>query len=130
MKIKLGIRGNSDSVSAIIIKLDDLMLVTADNLFLSGQESRTKTGKSIVSLLESLSSCDNEIEIGDKLIPMIEEELYIEKGTLNKFISYWTQNISRELPIVDKMSRDLLDLSNDKNKGFPTGSVDFGASME
>jgi hypothetical protein len=85
MKIKLGIRGNSDSVSAIIIKLDDLMLVTADNLFLSGDESRINTGKSIVSLLESLSSCDNEIEIGDKLIPMIEEELYIEEGTLNKF---------------------------------------------
>mgnify|MGYP003666691495 FL=1 len=85
MKIKLGIRGNPDSVSAIIIKLDDLMLVTADNLFLSGDESRINTGKSIVSLLESLSSCDNEIEIGDKLIPMIEEELYIEEGTLNKF---------------------------------------------
>ena len=87
MKIKLGIRGSSDSVSAIIIKLDDLMLVTADNLFLSGQESRTKTGKSIVSLLESLSSCDNDIEIGDKLIPMIEDELHIEEGTLNKFIN-------------------------------------------
>ena len=87
MKIKLGIRGNSDSVSAIIIKLDDLMLVTADNLFLSGQESRTNTGKSLVSLLESLSSCDNEIEIGDKLIPMIEDELHIEKGTLSKFIN-------------------------------------------
>ena len=87
MKIKLGIRGNSDSVSAIIIKLDDLMLVTADNLFLAGTEGRKKTGESIVSLLESLSSCDNQIEIGDKLIPMIEEELYIEEGTLNKFIN-------------------------------------------
>ena len=85
MKIKLGIRGNSDSVSAIIIKLDDLMLVTADNLFLSGQESRTNTGKSLVSLLESLSCVDNQIEIGDKLIPMIEEELHIKEGTLNKF---------------------------------------------
>ena len=87
MKVKLGIRGNSDSVSAIIIKLDDLMLVTADNLFLSGQESRTNTGKSLVSLLESLSSVDNQIEIGDKLIPMIEDELHIEEGTLNKFIN-------------------------------------------
>ena len=87
MKVKLGIRGNSDSVSAIIIKLDDLMLVTADNLFLSGEESRINTGKSIIALLESLSSCDNQIEIGDKLIPMIEEELYIEEGTLNKFIN-------------------------------------------
>ena len=87
MKIKLGVRGSSDAVSAIIIKLDDLMLVTADNLFLSGEESRINTGKSIISLLESLSSCDNQIEIGDKLIPMIEEELYIKEGTLNKFIN-------------------------------------------
>ena len=87
MKVKLGIRGNSDSVKGIIVKLDDLMLVTADNLFLSGEERRINMGKSIVSLLESLSSCDNDIEIGDKLIPMIEEELYIEEGTLNKFIN-------------------------------------------
>ena len=86
MKIKLGIRGNSDSVKGIIVKLDDLMLVTADDLFLSGQENRAKTGESIVALLESLSSCDNQIEIGDKLIPMIESELHIEEGTLNKFI--------------------------------------------
>ena len=87
MKVKLGLRGNSDQVSAIIIKLDDLMLVTADNLFLSGTESRTNIGKSIVSLLESLSCVDNQIEIGETLIPMIEDELYIEKGTLNKFIN-------------------------------------------
>ena len=86
MKIKLGLRGNSDQVSAIIIKLDDLMLVTADNLFLSGQEGRANTGKSLVSLLESLSCVDNEIEIGESLIPMIESELHIEEGTLNKFI--------------------------------------------
>ena len=87
MKIKLGIRGNSDSVSAIIIKLDDLMLVTADNLFLSGEESRVKTGESIVSLLESLSCVDNQIEIGETMIPILEEELHIEEGTLNKFIN-------------------------------------------
>ena len=87
MNVKLGLRGSSDQVSAIIIKLDDLMLVTADNLFLSGEESRINTGKSIISLLESLSSCDNQIEIGDKLIPMIESELHIEEGTLNKFIN-------------------------------------------
>jgi len=87
MKIKLGIRGNSDAVSAIIIKLDDLMLVTADNLFLSGEESRVKTGESIVSLLESLSCVDNQIEIGETMIPILEEELHIEKGILNKFIN-------------------------------------------
>ena len=87
MKIKLGIRGNEDAVSAIIIKLDDLMLVTADNLFLSGEESRVKTGESIVSLLESLSCVDNQIEIGETMIPILEEELHIEKGILNKFIN-------------------------------------------
>jgi hypothetical protein len=87
MKIKLGIRGNSDSVSAVIIKLDGLMLVTADNLFLIGEDNRKALGKGLISLLESLSSCDNQIEIGDKLIPIIESELYIEEGTLNKFIN-------------------------------------------
>ena len=87
MKIKLGIRGNSDAVSAIIIKLDDLMLVTADNLFLSGEEGRIKTGESIVSLLESLSCVDNQIERGETMIPILEEELHIEEGTLNKFIN-------------------------------------------
>ena len=87
MKIKLGIRGNSDQVTAIIIKLDDLTLVTSDNLFLIGVENRKKMGANIVSLLESLSSVDNQIEIGDKLIPMIESELHIEEGILNKFIN-------------------------------------------
>ena len=102
MKVKLGIRGSSDAVNAIIIKLDDLMLVTADNLFLSGQENRTKTGKSIVSLLESLSSVDNQIEIGDKLIPMIESELHIEEGTLNKFI---IEEESEEEKSINQMKR-------------------------
>ena len=87
MKIKLGIRGNSDQVSAIIIKLDDLMLVTSDNLFLIGEENRKTLGNGLVSLLESLSSADNQIEIGETIIPMLEDELYIEKGTLNKFIN-------------------------------------------
>tara|TARA_Y100000310_G_C20420281_1_gene686350 strand:+ start:491 stop:757 length:267 start_codon:yes stop_codon:yes gene_type:complete len=87
MKVKIGLRGNSDQVSAIIVKLDDLTLVTADNLFLSGVEGRKKTGESIVSLLDSLSCVDNQIEIGDKLISMIESELHIEEGILNKFIN-------------------------------------------
>lgn len=103
MKIKLGIRGNSDQVSAIIIKLDDLMLVTADNLFLSGTESRTNIGKSIVSLLESLSCVDNQIEIGETLIPMIEDELYIKEGTLNKFIT--EEEPSEEEKSINQMKR-------------------------
>ncbi|MBL69523.1 MAG: hypothetical protein CMO74_13965 [Verrucomicrobiales bacterium] len=103
MKIKLGIRGNSDQVSAIIIKLDDLMLVTADNLFLSGTESRANIGKSIVSLLESLSCVDNQIEIGETIIPMIESELYIEEGILNKFIT--EKEPSEEEKSINQMKR-------------------------
>jgi hypothetical protein len=87
MKIQLGLRGSSDTFNHVIVKIDDLILMNTENLFLSGQEYRTKTGRSLVQLLESLSSCDNEIEIGDKLIPMIESELHMEEGTLNKFIN-------------------------------------------
>jgi hypothetical protein len=86
MKIKLGVRGSSDTVNAIIIKIDDLMLVTADNLFLTGDESRNKMGKNIVALLASLSK-DHEIEIGENVVPMVEFELNLKKGTLNKFIN-------------------------------------------
>jgi len=114
MKVKLGIRGSSDAVNAIIIKLDDLMLVTADNLFLSGQESRTNTGKSLVSLLESLSCVDNQIEIGDKLIPMIESELHIEEGTLNKFIIEKEQITCVEVTTMQVMRMGFA--MNDKHK--------------
>ena len=85
MKIKLGVRGNSDAVNAIIIKMDDLMLVTADNIFLIGEENRNKMGQNIVALLDSLSK-EHEIEIGETVAPMIESELNLEKGTFNKFI--------------------------------------------
>ena len=85
MKIKLGLRGNSDAVYGIIIKIDDLSLITADNLFLIGIENRKKVGAGIVALLDSLSCVDNQIEIRDNLIPLIESELYIEAGTLNKY---------------------------------------------
>ena len=94
MKIKLGIRGTEDAVSAIIIKLDDLMLVTADNLFLSGTEGRESTGKGIVALLDSLS-VDHDIEIGKTIIPMLEDELYIKEGTLSKFIKENDEFFSR-----------------------------------
>jgi len=87
MKIKLGLRGNSDAVYGIIIKFDNLSLISSDNMFLIGEENRKKMGEDLVSLLESLSCVDNEIEIGETLIPMIESELHIEEGTLNKFIN-------------------------------------------
>lgn len=85
MKVKIGLRGNSDAVSAIIIKLDDLTLVTSDNLFLIGEETRNKIGENIIKLLDALSA-DNDIEIGDKLIPMIEQELNMENGALKKYV--------------------------------------------
>ena len=85
MKIKLGIRGNSDAVNAIIIKMDDLMLVTADNIFFVGEENRKKMGENIIKLLHALS-VDNEIEIGDSVQPMIEQELNMENGALKKYV--------------------------------------------
>lgn len=85
MKIKLGVRGNSDAVNHVIIKMDDLTLVTGDNIFLIGEENRTKMGENIIKLLDALS-VDNEIEIGDKLIPLIERELNMENGALKKYV--------------------------------------------
>lgn len=84
MKIKIGVRGNSDAVKGIIIKMDDLMLVTADNIFFIGEENRNKMGKNIVAMLDSLSK-EHEIEIGETVAPMIESELNLKEGTLNKF---------------------------------------------
>ena len=87
MKIKLGIRGSTDAINHIIVKIDDLMLVTADNLFLSGQEYRTKTGISLVQLLDSLSK-DHEISVGENVAKQIESELHI-KGELDKYANGW-----------------------------------------
>jgi len=84
MKIKLGLRGNSDAINHVIIKMDDLTLVTGDNIFLIGEENRIKMGENIIKLLDALS-VDNEIEIGDNVKSMIERELNMEKGALNKY---------------------------------------------
>ena len=84
MKIKLGIRGNSDAINHIIIKMDDLMLITSDNIFLIGEENRNKMGENIIKLLDALS-VDNEIEIRETLQPEIERELNMENGALSKY---------------------------------------------
>ena len=87
MKIQLGVRGNSDAISAIIIKMDDLMLATSDNIFLIGEENRTKMGENIIKLLDTLSvDIMNDIEIGEKVMPMIERELNMEDGILKKYV--------------------------------------------
>ena len=84
MKIKLGLRGNSDAVYGIIVKFDDLSLVSSDNIFLIGEENRTKMGENLKALLDTLS-IDNEIEIGDNVKSMIERELNMESGALKKY---------------------------------------------
>jgi phage I-like protein len=87
MKIQLGVRGNSDAVSAIIIKMDDLTLATSDNIFLIGEENRTKMGENLIKLLDTLSvDIMNDIEIGEKVMPMIERELNMENGVLKKYV--------------------------------------------
>jgi len=87
MKIQLGLRGNSDAVSAIIIKMDDLTLITADNIFLIGEENRNKMGENLIKLLDTLSvDIMNDIEISEKVMPMIERELNMEDGILKKYV--------------------------------------------
>ena len=87
MKIQLGLRGTSDAVNAIIIKIDDLTLVTGDNIFLIGEENRNKMGENLIKLLDTLSvDIMNDIEIGDKVMPMIERELNMENGSLKKYV--------------------------------------------
>ena len=87
MKIKLGLRGNSDAVNHIIIKMDDLTLITSDNIFLIGEENRNKMGENIIKLLDTLSvDIMNDIEIGEKVMPMIERELKMEDGILKKYV--------------------------------------------
>ena len=84
MKIKLGVRGSTDAINHIIIKIDDLMLVTADNLFLAGEEGRIKTGENLIQLLDTLSK-DHEISVGENISKEIERELNMEEGALNKY---------------------------------------------
>ena len=85
MKIQLGIRGSTDAINHIIVKLDDLMLVTADNLFLVGEENRDKTGKNLVELLNALSR-DHEISVGEGIAKEIERELNLN-GEIIKYTS-------------------------------------------
>jgi len=84
MKIKLGLRGSTDTINHIIIKIDDLMLVTADNLFLTGEEGRNKTGKNIVELFNCLSQ-EHEISIKENIAKEAERELNLKNGELQKY---------------------------------------------
>jgi hypothetical protein len=87
MKIQLGIRGSTDAINHIILKIDDLTLLSADNLFLVGEENRKKMGENFIKLLDTLSvDIMNDIEIGEKVMPIIEQELNMENGALKKYV--------------------------------------------
>ena len=75
--IKLGVRGSVDSVNHILIKIDDLILMNKDNLFLAGNEGRDKTGKNLVQLLDTLSK-DHEICVSENVANLIESELDVK----------------------------------------------------
>lgn len=85
MEIKLGLRGSSDAVNHILIKLDDLTLMTTENLFLAGEESRNKTGKNIVELFNCLSQ-EHEISIKENIAKEAERELGLKNGELQQWI--------------------------------------------
>ena len=85
MKIKLGLRGSSDAVNHILIKIDDLTLMTTENLFLAGEEYRNKTGKNIVELLDC-SSKDHEISIKENIANEAEREIGLKNGELQQWI--------------------------------------------
>jgi len=85
MKIQLGIRGSEDAINHILIKIDDLVLMNKDNLFLAGNEGRDKVGKNLAQLLNTLSK-DHEICVSKNVANLIESELDLKNQELQKFI--------------------------------------------
>jgi hypothetical protein len=83
--IKLGVRGSVDSVNHILIKIDDLTLMTTENLFLAGEEYRIQTGENLLQLLNSLSK-DHEISIKSNVADEIENVLGLKNGELQQWI--------------------------------------------
>ena len=83
--IKLGVRGSVDSVNHILIKIDDLTLMTTENLFLAGEEYRMQTGENLLQLLSSLSK-DHEISIKSNVADEIENVLGLKNGELQQWI--------------------------------------------
>ena len=81
--IKLGVRGSVDSVNHILIKIDDLILMNKDNLFLAGNEGRHQVGKSLVELLNTLSK-DHEVSVTENVANLIDSELDLE-GEMIKY---------------------------------------------
>jgi len=84
--IKLGVRGSTDSVNHILIKIDDLTLMTTENLFLAGEDYRIKTGKNLVELLNSLSR-DHQISASENVVKEIEDALSIKNEQLKNILN-------------------------------------------
>tara|TARA_A200000159_G_scaffold152170_1_gene162879 strand:+ start:17 stop:286 length:270 start_codon:yes stop_codon:yes gene_type:complete len=84
MKINLGIRGSTDAINHILLKVnDDFILQTKDNLFWAGDEGRNKTGKNLVELLNTLAK-DHEISVRKNVAEEIEFQLNLN-GEIIKF---------------------------------------------
>ena len=84
MKINLGIRGSTDAINHVLLKVnDDFILQTKDNLFFAGEEGRDKTGKNLVELLNTLAK-DHEISVRENVAEEIERELNLN-GEITKF---------------------------------------------
>ena len=83
--IKLGVRGSTDSVNHILIKIDDLVLMTTENLFLAGEEHRIKTGENLVKLLSSLSK-DHDISVKSNVADEIEDVLSLKNNEIQKYV--------------------------------------------
>ena len=86
--IKLGIRGSSDAINHILIKIDDLTLMTTENLFLAGEDYRIKTGKNLAQLLNTLSK-DHEISVGQNVAENIESELSLKNNEIKKYVKQY-----------------------------------------
>ena len=83
--IKLGVRGSADAINHILIKVDDLTLMTTENLFLAGEDYRIKTGKNLAQLLNTLSK-DHEISVGQNVAENIESELSLKNNEIKKYV--------------------------------------------
>jgi len=84
--IKIGVRGSSDAINHILIKIDDLTLMTTENLFLAGEDYRIKTGKNLVELLNSLSR-DHQISASENVVKEIEDALSIKNEQLKNILN-------------------------------------------
>tara|TARA_R110000782_G_scaffold141181_1_gene233927 strand:+ start:3341 stop:3625 length:285 start_codon:yes stop_codon:yes gene_type:complete len=88
-----------------------------------------QVGVKIFNTFEVEANSEEEAEEKVRKFLPVKEMLYKTLMDCDFNITYVDEIKGRDIP--REMCEDLLDLAqNKKNKGFPTGSVDFGASME